>query len=168
MSGDLVFNVFKVSSPLGDWLAAFEDKELIFLGSYDLGKKLVESDLADFFHKHYGFHLGKFETAKWTKGNFWKQKHKIKLQGSEFQVKVWLELLKIPRGKTLTYSQIATKLRQPKSVRAVASAIGKNPIAYYIPCHRVVGKNGALLKYHWGPAVKKSFLMAEGALDANS
>lgn len=165
---DLVFNVYKVSSPVGEWLAAFEDKELIFLGSYDLGKKLVEDSLADFFHTHYGFHLGKFQAAKWTKGNFWKQKHKIKLQGTEFQVKVWLELLKIPRGKTLTYSQVATKVRKPTGVRAVASAVAKNPICYYIPCHRVVGKGASKLKYHWGPQIKKSLLVSEGAMSADS
>lgn len=166
--GDLLFKIFKVSSPIGDWLAAFDNDELIFLGSYEGGKKLVEGDLAKHFKTHYGFNVGSFTAAKWTKGNFWKQKHKIKLQGTDFQVKVWLELLKIPRGKTLTYSQLASKIRKPSAVRAVSTAIGKNPICYYIPCHRVMGKGASKLKYHYGPAVKKSLLVAEGALDANT
>lgn len=161
---DLEFNVYKVASPLGDWLAAFEGDELVFLGSYALGKKQVEGDLGEFFHENYHFHVGSFTAAKWTKGDFWKKKHKIKLQGTEFQVKVWLELLKIPAGKTLTYSEVAKKLRKPTAFRAVASAIAKNPVCYWIPCHRVVGKNGAKLKYHWGPEVKKGLLTMEGAL----
>lgn len=161
---DLEFNVYKVSSQFGDWLAAFEGDELIFLGSYNEGKKLVEGDLAKLFKTYYGFDVGSFTAAKWTKGNFWNKKHKIKLQGTEFQMKVWLELLKIPAGKTLTYSELAKKLRKPSAVRAVASAVAKNPVSYWIPCHRVVGKNAAKLKYHWGPKTKQALLLAEGAL----
>lgn len=162
--GDLEFYIYKVPSDFGNWLAAFENDELIFLGSYNMGKKLVEDDLSDFFHTHYHFHVGSFTPAKWSKGNFWNKKHKIKLQGTEFQMKVWLELIKIPRGKTSTYSELAKKIRKPSAVRAVASAVAKNPISYWIPCHRVVGKNSKLLKYHWGPQLKKDLLMAEGAL----
>lgn len=164
--GDLEFYIYKVPSEFGDWLAAFEKDELIFLGSYAEGKKLVEEDLADFFHKFYGFHVGSFSPAKWTKKNFWNQKHKIKLQGSDFQVKVWLELVKIPRGKALTYSELAKKIRKPSAVRAVASAIAKNPISYWIPCHRVVGKNANILKYHWGSDLKKKLLVSEGYLNS--
>lgn len=162
--GDLEFYIYKVPSDFGNWLAAFENDELIFLGSYNMGKKLVEDDLSDFFHTHYHFHVGSFTPAKWSKGNFWNKKHKIKLQGTEFQMKVWLELIKIPRGKTSTYSELAKKIRKPSAVRAVASAVAKNPISYWIPCHRVVGKNSKLLKYHWGPQLKKDLLIAEGAL----
>ncbi|NUN06331.1 MAG: methylated-DNA--[protein]-cysteine S-methyltransferase [Bdellovibrio sp.] len=162
--GDLEFHVYKVPSEFGDWLAAFDGDELIFLGSYNAGKKLVEGDLADFFHKHYHFHVGSFTAAKWTKGNFWNKKHKIKLQGSEFQVKVWLEILKVPFGKTITYSELAKKIRKPSAVRAVASAVGQNPIAYWIPCHRIVGKNKNSMKYHWGLKTKKNLLTFEGAL----
>ncbi|WII72228.1 methylated-DNA--[protein]-cysteine S-methyltransferase [Bdellovibrio sp. 22V] len=163
--GELQFNVYKVSSEFGDWLAAFENDELIFLGSYGLGKKLVEGDLAELFHKNYGFAVGSFTPAKWKKGNFWNTKHKIKLQGTEFQMKVWLQLLKIPHGETVTYSDLAKKLRKPSAVRAVASAVAKNPISYWIPCHRVVGKNSNLFKYHWGPKVKQQLLFAETLAD---
>ena len=160
------FFVYKVGSPIGEWLAAFEGDELVFLGSYELGKKLVEGDFAKFLKQHYHFDVGSFTTTKWTKGNFWKAKHKIKLQGTEFQVKVWLELLKIAKGKTLTYSELAKKMKMPTATRAVATAIAKNPICYYIPCHRVVGKNSGKLKYHYGPVVKKSLLVSEGAMNA--
>ena len=164
---DLEFKVFKVPSQFGDWLAAFEGDDLIFLGSYKTGKAPVEQDLAKLFHDYYHFHVGKFTPAKWNHGDFWKQKHKIKLQGTEFQMKVWLELIKIPRGKTLSYTDVAKKLRKPSAARAVASAVAKNPICYYIPCHRVVGKGTSLnskLKYHWGSELKRAMLQNEGAL----
>ncbi|MGZ3771253.1 MAG: methylated-DNA--[protein]-cysteine S-methyltransferase [Bdellovibrio sp.] len=161
---DLEFYIYKVPSEFGDWLAAFEKNELVFLGSYAGGKKLVENDLAEFFHKFYGFHVGSFTPAKWTKKIFWNQKHKIKLQGSDFQIKVWLELAKIPRGKAVTYSELAKRIRKPSAVRAVASAVAKNPISYWIPCHRVIGKNVNILKYHWGPELKKQLLTSEGYL----
>ncbi|MNS88941.1 Methylated-DNA--protein-cysteine methyltransferase, inducible [compost metagenome] len=124
----------------------------------------MEGDLAKFFEQHYHFKVGSFTPAKWTKGNFWTTQHKIKLQGTEFQVKVWIELTKIAQGKTITYSGLAKKLRKPSATRAVASAVAKNPICFWIPCHRVVGKNGAVLKYHWGPALKKKLLTEEGAI----
>lgn len=162
---NLEFYIYRVPSEFGNWLAAFENDELIFLGSYAQGKKLVEDDLADFFKKFYGFHVGSFSPTKWTKKNFWNQKHRIKLQGSDFQVRVWLELVKIPRGKALTYSELAKKIRKPSAVRAVASAVAKNPISYWIPCHRVVGKNANILKYHWGPDLKKKLLISEGYLN---
>lgn len=162
MSGDLEFHMFKVPSQYGDWLAAFEGDELIFLGSYKIGKQKLHEEMAEFFETHYHFHVGSFTPVKWTKGNFWSKKHKIKLQGTEFQVKVWLELLKIPAGTTLTYSELAKKLRKPSAFRAVASAVAKNPIAYWIPCHRVIGKNTNLMKYHWGANLKKDLLVAEG------
>ena len=163
---DLLFKVYKVKSPIGYWLAAFEQDELIFLGSYEEGKAKVETEFAKIVKSYYGFDIGKFTPANWTGRNFWKAKHKIKLMGTELQMKVWLELLKIPRGTTLTYSDLAKKVKKPKAVRAVASAVARNPIAYYIPCHRVVGKNSNTLKYAYGPAIKRSLLISEGALSA--
>lgn len=163
MSG-LEFFLYKVPSEVGEWLAVFEGKEMIFLGSYNTGKKLLEKDLSEFLHKHYHFHIGNFQPVKWTKGNFWKKKHKLKLQGTEFQMKVWLELINIPKGFTVTYSQVAQKIKKPKAVRAVGTAVGQNPICVWIPCHRVVGKNGNIFKYRGGAETKIGLLKAEGAL----
>lgn len=162
--GDLEFYLYKVPSEIGDWLAVFEADELVFLGSYNNGKKQLEEDLEKFLHTHYHFHIGKFQPAKWTKGNFWTKKHKIKLQGTEFQMKVWLELLKIPRGTTVSYSDIAKRIKKPRAVRAVGTAIGQNPVCVWIPCHRVVGKNGNITKYRYGKEIKKGLLKKEGAL----
>jgi AraC family transcriptional regulator of adaptative response/methylated-DNA-[protein]-cysteine methyltransferase len=162
--GELEFYLYKVSSEVGEWLAVFEADEMVFLGSYNIGKKEIEADLSGFLHKHYNFHIGKFQVAKWTKGNFWKKKHKIKLQGTEFQMKVWLELIKIPRGITVTYSDIAKKIKKPKAIRAVGTAVGQNPVAVWIPCHRVIGKNGNIFKYRGGTETKIGLLKTEGFL----
>lgn len=159
---DLKFYLYTVSSKFGDWLAVFENKHLVFLGSYAPGKKAVETDLADYLHKHYHFHVGSFQTVKWAKGDFWKKQHPLKLQGTDFQKKVWAALLKVPRGKTVTYSELAKKIKMPTATRAVASAVAKNPVAFCVPCHRVIGKNRNILKYHGGPEVKKGLLTSEG------
>ena len=74
----------------------------------------------------------------------------IHLHGTKFQQDVWAELQKIPLGQTKTYKQIAEAIGRPKAVRAVWSAIGANPIAIIIPCHRVVSSDGSLGGYHWG------------------
>ncbi|MEN0057695.1 MAG: methylated-DNA--[protein]-cysteine S-methyltransferase [Bdellovibrio sp.] len=161
---DLEFHIYKVPSPFGDWLAAFDQEQLIYLGNYNLGKKLVEGDLAQLFKKHYGFDVGPFTPAPWTKGDFWKKKPTVKLLGTDFQKKVWKELGKIPHGKTWTYTQLAEKVATASAVRAVASAVAKNPVSYWVPCHRVIGKNTNILKYHWGCDTKKSLLIAEGSL----
>ena len=160
---DLEFKLYKVPSQFGDWLAVFDGKDLVYLGNYSLGKKKLEEDVAEFFHTNYHFHVGSFTPVKWTKGNFWAGKHDIKLQGTEFQVRVWLELLKIPMGKTWTYTDVAKKIRKPSAVRAVASAIAQNPVCYWIPCHRVVARGASKLKYKWGPDTKEVLLRAEGA-----
>ena len=162
--GDLEFRLYKVPSAFGDWLAVFEGSDLIYLGSYAQGKTYLTDSLNKFFKMNYNFHLGSFTPTKWTKGNFWKTRHKLKLQGTELQARVWRELLNIPRGETWTYSDLAKKIKKPTAVRAVASALGANPICYWIPCHRVVGKNTNKLKYHWGSQLKKELLQHEGAL----
>jgi AraC family transcriptional regulator of adaptative response/methylated-DNA-[protein]-cysteine methyltransferase len=88
----------------------------------------------------------------------------VALYGTPFQVKVWKELLKINCGATVTYQDIAKRIGKPKAVRAVGSAVGKNTISILVPCHRVVNKTGAGMKYAWGPEVKRALLKAEGAL----
>ena len=72
---------------------------------------------------------------------------KRKLEGSEFQIKVWNEIAKIPKGETKSYKEIAIAIRRPKSYRAVANACGKNPYPIEIPCHRVIKSNGEIGGY---------------------
>lgn len=86
---------------------------------------------------------------------------KLAPQGTDFQKRVWNELLKIPFGKTFSYQYIADQLGEPKVIRAAASANGKNPISIIIPCHRVIGKNGSLTGYSGGLHRKKWLLEHE-------
>jgi AraC family transcriptional regulator, regulatory protein of adaptative response / methylated-DNA-[protein]-cysteine methyltransferase len=83
---------------------------------------------------------------------------RVVLIGSDFQVRVWEALLRIPMGCAVTYSSIAEKLGQPTASRAVGAAVGRNPISFVVPCHRALGKSGALTGYHWGLTRKRAML----------
>ena len=89
---------------------------------------------------------------------------RLNLKGTPFQMAVWKALLEIPCGSRSTYSDIAREIGRPKAVRAVGSAIGRNPVAYFIPCHRVVRSDGALGGYHWGVERKRMMLEWESSL----
>lgn len=88
---------------------------------------------------------------------------KLHLKGTEFQLKVWETLLKIPMGGLSTYKTIATEIEHPKAMRAVGSAIGQNPIAFIIPCHRVIQSAGTFGNYHWGATRKSAMIGWEAA-----
>jgi len=85
------------------------------------------------------------------------------VQGTNFQLKVWEALLAIPQGSVTTYQQIAESIGNPRAVRAVGTAVGDNPIAYLIPCHRVIRKEGLLGEYRWGSTRKKALVGWEAA-----
>lgn len=85
------------------------------------------------------------------------------LVGAPFQIKVWEALLNIPSGHVTTYSDVATAIGSPNAVRAVGTAIGRNPISWLIPCHRALRKSGELGGYHWGLGVKRALLAYEAA-----
>ncbi|MEL6433809.1 MAG: bifunctional helix-turn-helix domain-containing protein/methylated-DNA--[protein]-cysteine S-methyltransferase [Pseudomonadota bacterium] len=90
------------------------------------------------------------------------------LIGAPFQIKVWEALLRVPSGHVTTYSEIANSIGKPKAVRAVGTAVGRNPISLLIPCHRALRKSGELGGYHWGLPVKRAILAWESArADAN-
>ena len=83
---------------------------------------------------------------------------RVVLIGTDWEVRVWETLLRIPMGRLTSYSSIASKLCAPKAARAVGAAVGKNPISFVVPCHRVVGRSGALTGYHWGITRKHAML----------
>ncbi|MEM9395737.1 MAG: bifunctional helix-turn-helix domain-containing protein/methylated-DNA--[protein]-cysteine S-methyltransferase [Pseudomonadota bacterium] len=85
------------------------------------------------------------------------------LIGAPFQIKVWEALLRIPSGTVTTYSEIAEAIGAPRAVRAVGTAVGRNPISWLIPCHRALRKSGGLGGYHWGLPVKRAMLAHETA-----
>jgi AraC family transcriptional regulator of adaptative response/methylated-DNA-[protein]-cysteine methyltransferase len=88
---------------------------------------------------------------------------RLHLIGTPWQIKVWQALLEIPAGKVTTYRNIAEKVHSAKASRAVGTAVGRNPISWLIPCHRVLGSDGALHGYHWGLTRKRSMLALEAA-----
>ncbi|HZG30628.1 MAG TPA: bifunctional helix-turn-helix domain-containing protein/methylated-DNA--[protein]-cysteine S-methyltransferase [Ensifer sp.] len=90
----------------------------------------------------------------------WRQEEPLRvvLIGTDFQIRVWEQLLKIPMGRAVTYSSIAGNIGQPTASRAVGAAVGANPISFVVPCHRALGKSGALTGYHWGLTRKRAML----------
>lgn len=95
-----------------------------------------------------------FDPAHWQR----EQPLRVVLIGTDFQVRVWESLLKIPLGRAVTYSDLACDIGQPSASRAVGAAVGANPISFVVPCHRAVGKSGALTGYHWGLTRKRAML----------
>ena len=83
---------------------------------------------------------------------------RIVMIGADFEVRVWETLLRVPMGRATTYSDIARKLGKPKAARAVGAAIGRNPISFVVPCHRVLGRSGSLTGYHWGLVRKQAII----------
>ncbi|NCB30977.1 MAG: methylated-DNA--[protein]-cysteine S-methyltransferase [Clostridia bacterium] len=82
--------------------------------------------------------------------------------GTSFQQEVWAQLLQIPYGERISYGKLARQMGRPSAARAVGAACGRNPIAIFIPCHRVVGQNGSLTGYAWGKDIKMTLLTLEG------
>jgi AraC family transcriptional regulator of adaptative response/methylated-DNA-[protein]-cysteine methyltransferase len=101
-----------------------------------------------------------FDAALWKP----EQPLRVVLIGTDFEVRVWEKLLTIPVGKLTTYSDIAARTGKPKAARAVGAAVGKNPISFVVPCHRVVGKNGDVTGYHWGLTRKRAMLGWEAGI----
>lgn len=95
-----------------------------------------------------------FDPARWRAD----EPLRVVLIGSDFQIRVWEALLKIPMNRARTYSSIAAEIGKPAASRAVGAAIGANPVSFVVPCHRALGKTGALTGYHWGLTRKRAIL----------
>jgi AraC family transcriptional regulator, regulatory protein of adaptative response / methylated-DNA-[protein]-cysteine methyltransferase len=95
-----------------------------------------------------------FDPARWRPGD----PLRIVLIGTDFEVRVWETLLRVPLGRVTTYSDLAARVCTPKAARAVGAAVGKNPLCFVVPCHRVIGKHGDLTGYHWGLTRKRAML----------
>ncbi len=98
-------------------------------------------------------------TKDWNKLN----EIKLHVKGSGFQLKVWETLLKIPAGQLSSYGSIAAHIDKPSASRAVGTAIGDNPVAFIIPCHRVIQSSGSFGQYHWGSTRKTAMIGWEAA-----
>jgi AraC family transcriptional regulator of adaptative response/methylated-DNA-[protein]-cysteine methyltransferase len=88
---------------------------------------------------------------------------KALVRGTQFQVRVWRALLKVPPGAVVSYGHLAAAIGQPSAARAVGTAVGSNPLAFLIPCHRVIRETGVMGQYRWGWERKRALLGWEGA-----
>lgn len=151
-------------SPFGEILIASTDKGICFVWfADDQPSALAELEkrfpLAQLEHKSANCHQEVIQffnndNTTWPTIN-------VHLKGTAFQIKVWQSLLEIPFGKLANYIEIAKSIDQPNASRAVGTAIGKNPIAMLIPCHRIVQTNGQLGGYRWGLERKASIIKWE-------
>lgn len=151
-------------SPFGVALVMVTDRGLAGLGFSDAGgEKAGFEDMASRW-PNARFVEDSAATAAYAArifdANRWRAEEPLRvvLIGSDFQVRVWESLLKIPMGRAVTYSDIASDIGQPTASRAVGAAVGRNPISFVVPCHRALGKGGALTGYHWGLTRKRAML----------
>lgn len=159
---NLVIQYSFATSPFGKMLIASTKKGICYMAFYDdedekaVGNLQKKFPKATFQHQSEEIHQKAllFFQADWNKI----PEIKLHLKGTDFQFQVWEELLKIPLGKLATYSRIADKIANSSASRAVGTAIGSNPIAYLIPCHRVVQTTGGLGGYMWGTQRKKEMI----------
>ncbi|MBP1668287.1 MAG: ada [Bacteroidetes bacterium] len=148
-------------SPFGTILIASTPKGICHLAFADdkiLGLDTLKENFpkADFRHKSESIHQHALSFFERNRKEFLPVKLHVK--GTGFQLKIWEALLKIPKGHLSTYGEIAAFVRQPKASRAVGSAIGDNPVAFLIPCHRVILSSGIIGHYHWGNARKTAMI----------
>ncbi|HBN31244.1 MAG: bifunctional helix-turn-helix domain-containing protein/methylated-DNA--[protein]-cysteine S-methyltransferase [Rhodobacterales bacterium] len=155
-------------SPFGDMLAMGTDRGICGMAfTVECGRDEAMRDMASRWPEaRYQEDAGKLQI--WVDAALGKgAEAKLHLIGAPFQIKVWEALLSIPSGHVTTYSEIAQSIGHPKAVRAVGTAVGRNPVSWLIPCHRALRKSGGLGGYHWGLPVKRALLAWESArLDA--
>ncbi|WP_160711614.1 methylated-DNA--[protein]-cysteine S-methyltransferase [Chitinophaga solisilvae] len=162
----LHINYSFAESPFGNMLVASTSKGICFMAFADNHEEALQQL------------MGAFPNAQFTQMVdliqqnalyiFTREQHrlseiKLHLKGSAFQLKVWEALLKIPMGQLTTYGQLAHAVESPGASRAVGTAVGQNPIAFLIPCHRVIKSTGELGHYHWGDNRKSAMIGWEAA-----
>jgi len=163
---ELTINYSFTSSHFGNLLVASTTKGVCYMAFYEDENQAFELLKAKFPNANYKQYLDSLQqNALFIFQNDWSklQDVKLHLKGTDFQLKVWETLLKIPMGKLSTYGQIANELGNPNASRAVGTAIGSNPIAFLIPCHRVIQGNGSFSGYMWGTTRKTAIIGWEQA-----
>jgi len=156
--------------PFGRALIMLADQGICGLAFADMGEEAMAladmqgrwPDAAYAEDQHAtAFHAARiFDPAKWNVD----QPLRIFFIGTEFETRVWQTLLRVPMGQATTYSDIADHIGNPKASRAVGAAVGRNPISFVVPCHRVLGKSGGLCGYHWGLTRKQAILGWEAGM----
>ena len=149
--------------------ATVVDGLTVRLVTSDCGLRAIDFDLSRPVEgSRYGIHPIATEALRQLRAYFAGQLRRFELpldlRGTDFQLRVWRELERIPYGETRSYLQIAEAIGAPRAVRAVGAANGANPIPIVVPCHRVIGASGKLVGYGGGLPLKKRLLQLEGAL----
>ncbi|MDQ1337334.1 MAG: AraC family transcriptional regulator [Campylobacterota bacterium] len=148
-------------TPFGEALIGFTDKGICYLGFIDNNKKEIFQRFNELW-ENANLVFDEKLANEYLENIFVKnKKYNLLVKGTNLQINVWKALLNLPNGIVATYSDIANYLDKPKAVRAVASAIARNHIGYLIPCHRVIGKSGAMSGYRWGIERKKILIAYE-------
>ncbi|AHF15268.1 bifunctional helix-turn-helix domain-containing protein/methylated-DNA--[protein]-cysteine S-methyltransferase [Niabella soli] len=156
---NLHINFSFAESPFGNLIVAATTKGICYMAFYDEEKKAFENLRQKFPEAQFQQKLDLLQqNALFLFQNQWKEPKEIKLhlKGTDFQLKVWEALLKIPMGRVTSYGSLAAQIGQPTASRAVGTAIGSNPVAYLIPCHRVIQATGETGGYMWGPSRKRA------------
>lgn len=153
-----------INSPLGTIRLVASDSSL--LGCYFHGQKYFPDITQEWIEAsdHPVIELIKTALFDYFEGKVSLSDLPLDLAGTPFQQTVWQALLTIPYGETTTYGELAEAMGRPKSTRAVAAAIGRNPVSVIVPCHRVIGKSGSLTGYAGGLNRKRKLLELEGVL----
>ncbi len=159
---NLNINYSFAASPFGALLIASTDKGICYIAFADEGEPVAFDKLQQLFpNAKYNRFLDQLQqnalyifTQDWSRLN----EIKLHLKGTPFQLKVWDMLLKVPIGGLTTYGGLAGNLQNPNASRAVGSAVGDNPVAFLIPCHRVIRSTGDIGQYHWGSGRKHAII----------
>jgi AraC family transcriptional regulator of adaptative response/methylated-DNA-[protein]-cysteine methyltransferase len=161
---DLVLSYGYHHSPFGEAIVVAAARGLVGLGFVDEGDR--GAALADMQRRWPRARLEAddegtaslarraFDSERWRPD----QPLRVVMIGGDFEMRVWETLLSVPFGRMTTYGDIAAKLGKPTAARAVGTAVGRNPISFVVPCHRVLGRSGALTGYHWGLARKQAII----------
>lgn len=152
-----------LDTPFGEALAMATSRGLCGLGfAEEMGRAATMADLRARWPEA-AFVEDAAHVVPLVDAAFGGQGGQLHLIGAPFQIKVWEALLRIPSGQVTTYSEIARAIGKPAAVRAVGTAVGKNPVSFLIPCHRALRMSGGLGGYHWGLPVKRAMLAWEAA-----
>ncbi|MCW1842704.1 methylated-DNA--[protein]-cysteine S-methyltransferase [Prosthecomicrobium hirschii] len=151
-------------SPFGTALAVATDRGLAGLGFAepggeaealaDMTRRWPQADYVEDAAATAPYVARVFDPAEWRAD----RPLKVVMIGTDFEIRVWRTLLRIPMGRATTYSDIAAHVGNPKANRAVGTAVGRNPLSFVVPCHRVLGRSGDLCGYHWGLTRKRAIL----------
>lgn len=157
------------SSPFGGCLIATTERGICYLGFVEKDERQEARDQlfktwpGATFVENSEFITSKINSIFKIDETKNSQPFNLHLKGTNFQINVWKALLSIPEGRVVSYQDIASHIGHPKAFRAVANAVAINPVAYLIPCHRVIAKSGKIHQYRWGSARKKALIGWEAA-----